>query len=84
MSVDSFKGFSEAGTVGDLLTGVKGFEVSLARFTRGVVVHAASMCGMVGLLPLRVRFLLGPGDVVVGGVEVEVDAVGWDSKYRVE
>ena len=75
VSVDSLSGFSEPGTDGDFLTGVRGSVVSLVRFTRGVVVHADSMCEMAGLLPLRVRFLLGPGDVG-SVVDVEVDAVG--------
>ena len=78
MSVDSLKGFSEAGTDGEFFIGVLGLVMSLVRFMRGVVVHAASMFELAGLLPLRVRFLLGPADVG-GGVDMDVDAVSWDS-----
>ena len=53
---------------------------SSVRFIRGVVSHAACVSVMSGLLPLRVRFLPGPGDVD-GGDDVDVDVVvNWDSE----
>lgn len=76
--MESLKGFSGAGIEGDFSLGAAGIKLSLVRFIRGVVVHAASVSVIVCLLPLRVRFLPGPGDAGDGD---DVDVVAnWDSE----
>ena len=78
VSVESFKGFSEAGIEGNFSLGAVELMLSSVRFIRGVVVHAASVSFIVDLLPLRVRFLPGPGEV--GGSDVVDVVVNWDSE----
>ena len=79
VSVDSLKDFSEAGTdvdLADFVDGVADLLKPSVRFIRGVDNHAASISEVAGLSPLRIRFLLGPGEIGgVDGVDVEV---GWE------